>query len=81
MKFSVRLLATGSYVPDKVLSNADLQKLVDTNDEWIFSRTGIRERRILEEGLANSDMALVAAQRAYASAITHCLQKTSDKFL
>ncbi len=58
----------GSYVPDKVLTNADLEKLVDTSDEWIVSRTGIRERRILEEGKATSDMALEAAKRALTDA-------------
>jgi len=65
---SVRLAGTGSYVPEKVLSNADLERLVETDDEWIVSRTGIRERRILGEGLANSDMALAAAQRALEAA-------------
>ena len=41
-----RITAIGSYVPDRILSNADLQGMVDTNDEWIVQRTGIRERRI-----------------------------------
>jgi 3-oxoacyl-[acyl-carrier-protein] synthase-3 len=49
------------FVPDKVLSNADLEKMVDTNDEWIRTRTGIRERRILEKG-ATSDMAVKAVE-------------------
>ncbi len=55
------ITAVGHYVPDKVLTNADLEKMVDTNDEWIVTRTGIRERRILENG-ATSDMAVRAAQ-------------------
>ena len=42
----VHIVGTGSYVPDRVLTNADLEKLVDTTDEWIVSRSGIRERRI-----------------------------------
>ena len=49
------ITAVGHYVPDKILSNADLERMVDTTDEWIRTRTGIRERRILENG-ASSDM-------------------------
>lgn len=44
------ITAVGHYVPEKVLSNADLEKMVDTSDEWIRTRTGIRERRVLETG-------------------------------
>lgn len=55
------ITAVGHYVPDKILTNADLEKMVDTNDEWIVTRTGIRERRILERG-ATSDMAARAAE-------------------
>jgi len=61
---SAVISGVGSYVPDRVLTNADLEKMVDTNDEWIVSRTGIRERRILEEGKATSDMAVEAGKRA-----------------
>ena len=53
------ITAVGHYVPDKILSNADLEKMVDTTDEWIRTRTGIRERRILENG-ATSDLAAPA---------------------
>ncbi len=56
------ITAIGHYVPEKVLTNADLEKMVDTSDEWIVTRTGIRERRILEHG-ATSDMAVKAAQK------------------
>jgi 3-oxoacyl-[acyl-carrier-protein] synthase III len=56
------ITAVGHYVPDKILSNADLEKMVDTTDEWIVSRTGIRERRILEHG-ATSDLAAKAVQQ------------------
>ncbi|MEK7250696.1 MAG: beta-ketoacyl-ACP synthase III [Bacteroidota bacterium] len=56
------ITAVGHYVPEKILSNADLEKMVDTTDEWIRSRTGIRERRILEHG-ATSDMGVAAAQQ------------------
>ncbi len=59
-----RIVGTGAYVPERVLSNLDLEKMVDTSDQWIRERTGIRERRIAREGEATSDMALVAAQRA-----------------
>jgi 3-oxoacyl-[acyl-carrier-protein] synthase-3 len=54
----------GAYVPDRVLTNADLEKLVETSDEWIVTRTGISERRIVGEGQATSDMAVEAARRA-----------------
>jgi len=54
--------AVGHYVPDKILSNADLEKMIDTNDEWIRTRTGIRERRILTEG-ATSDMVSAPQKR------------------
>ncbi len=60
----VRFVGTGSAVPDKVLTNADLEGMVDTSDEWITTRTGIRERRIAPPGMVTSDLALPAAQRA-----------------
>jgi 3-oxoacyl-[acyl-carrier-protein] synthase-3 len=59
-----RIIGTGRALPDKVLTNADLEKIVDTTDEWIVSRTGIRERRIAAEDEALSDFAVPAAERA-----------------
>ena len=59
----VAITAVGHYVPERVLSNADLETMVDTTDEWIVTRTGIRERRILEKG-ATSDMGARAAENA-----------------
>jgi 3-oxoacyl-[acyl-carrier-protein] synthase-3 len=60
-KITAAITAIGGYVPEKKLTNFDLEKLVDTNDEWIMSRTGIKERRILDvPGLATSDMAMHA---------------------
>ena len=47
-KITAAITAVGKYIPDDVLTNADLEKMVDTNDEWIISRTGIKERRILK---------------------------------
>ena len=62
-KLKAAITAVGGYVPEDVLSNADLEKMVDTNDEWITSRTGIRERRILrKKGWAASDMAAEAVR-------------------
>lgn len=61
---SVGILGTGAYLPEKVLTNADLEKMVDTNDEWIVSRTGIRERRIAASDEAASDLATQAARQA-----------------
>ncbi len=60
-KLRAAITAVGHYVPEKVMTNAELEKLVDTNDEWIRSRTGISERRILEQG-ATSDLAVPAVQ-------------------
>jgi 3-oxoacyl-[acyl-carrier-protein] synthase-3 len=57
----VKLAGLSTYVPPKVLTNADLEKLVDTNDEWILQRTGIRERHIAEPGVATSDLSREAA--------------------
>ena len=60
----VGILGTGSYVPEKIMTNDDLAKIVDTNDEWITVRTGIKERRIVDENEGTSDLAFRAAQRA-----------------
>jgi 3-oxoacyl-[acyl-carrier-protein] synthase-3 len=59
-----RILGTGSYLPARILTNADLEKLVDTNDQWIVERTGIRERHIAAEGEFTSDLATRAARAA-----------------
>jgi len=58
------ILGTGSAVPGKVLTNFDLEKIVDTNDEWIRERSGIERRHILEDGKTNSDLATLAAEKA-----------------
>ncbi|MEO7251893.1 MAG: 3-oxoacyl-ACP synthase, partial [Arenimonas sp.] len=63
-----RIAGTGSYLPEKVLTNADLEKMVDTNDEWIVSRSGIRERHIAAEGETTGDLAFHAATRALQAA-------------
>jgi len=63
-----RILGTGSYLPDRILTNADLEKLVETNDQWIVDRTGIRERHIAAEGEFTSDLATQAARAALESA-------------
>jgi 3-oxoacyl-[acyl-carrier-protein] synthase-3 len=59
-----RIAGTGSYLPERVLTNADIEKLVDTSDEWIRDRTGISERRIAAEGQTTGDLAEIAARRA-----------------
>ncbi|RKQ32620.1 beta-ketoacyl-ACP synthase III [Oceanobacillus halophilus] len=61
---SVGFLGIGHYVPPKVVTNKDLEKIVDTNDEWIRTRTGIEERRIAEDDMNTSDMAYLAALHA-----------------
>jgi len=58
------IIGTGSYLPEKVLTNFDLEKMVDTSDEWIFTRTGIRERHVVGGDTATSDLAVEAARRA-----------------
>jgi 3-oxoacyl-[acyl-carrier-protein] synthase-3 len=59
-----RIIGVGAYLPGKVVTNHDLSKMVDTSDEWIVQRTGIHERRFVEDGETTSDMALAAAQAA-----------------
>ena len=61
-----QISALGTYVPPRLLTNADLEKMVDTNDQWIVERTGIRERHIVDKGVATSDLAVEAAKRALA---------------
>lgn len=57
-----KITAVGTYTPPRVLTNADLEKMVDTNNEWIVTRVGIRERHIVEKGVATSDLAVEAAK-------------------
>ncbi len=63
-KRTVSIIGTGSHLPERVLTNAELEKLVDTTDEWITTRTGIKERRIAADGETTSDMAANAARAA-----------------
>lgn len=63
-----RVTGTGSYLPAKILTNADLEKMVDTTDEWIFDRTGIRQRHIAADDETTSDLALQASLRALEAA-------------
>ncbi|HUU37355.1 MAG TPA: beta-ketoacyl-ACP synthase III [Candidatus Desulfaltia sp.] len=63
-KRRVKIASTGFYAPEKILTNADLEKMVDTTDEWIVSRSGIKERRIASADQATSDLCIEAARRA-----------------
>jgi 3-oxoacyl-[acyl-carrier-protein] synthase-3 len=63
-----RITGTGSYLPEKVLTNRDLESIVETSDDWIVARTGIRERHVAAEGQLTSDLALEASRRALAAA-------------
>lgn len=65
---AIRIAGTGSYVPDRILTNSDLEKMVETSDEWIRTRTGIEERHIASPEQATSDLALEAAKKALESA-------------
>jgi 3-oxoacyl-[acyl-carrier-protein] synthase III len=62
-RIAAKITGVAGYVPPKVLTNADLEKMVDTSDEWIQTRTGIRERHIVENGAASSDLATAAAKQ------------------
>ncbi len=64
----VSIIGTGSYVPEKVLTNQDLEEIVETSDEWIYARTGMRERRIAAPEQASSDLGAEAAKKAIADA-------------
>ena len=65
---SIKIAGTGSYLPERILTNADLEKMVDTSDEWIRTRTGISERHIAADGQCTSDLASEAARRAMEAA-------------
>jgi 3-oxoacyl-[acyl-carrier-protein] synthase-3 len=71
-----RIISTGSYVPESIITNRDLEKIIDTSDEWIMERTGIRERRIADASQATSDLAYEAAQKALKKA--HLKSKDID---
>jgi len=60
----VRISGTGSFLPEKILTNADFERMVDTSDEWIITRTGIKQRHVIEPGTATSDLAAEASRRA-----------------
>ncbi len=64
----IKITGTGFYAPDKILTNFDLEKMVDTSDEWIITRTGIKERRIASEDQATSDLAVEASRMALKNA-------------
>src|SRR5205809_7405378 len=61
---TVSIIGTGSYMPDKILTNEELYRMVDTSDEWITTRTGIKERRVASKDETTSDMAAKAALKA-----------------
>src|SRR6188474_1337794 len=67
-KRTVSIIGTGSYLPSRVLTNADLEKMVDTSDDWIITRTGIKERRIAAEDECTSDLAAKAGLSALENA-------------
>lgn len=67
-QYGAIIVGTGSHLPEKRLTNADLSKMVDTNDEWITQRTGIRERRIAADGETTASLATIAARNAIAAA-------------
>jgi len=60
----IGIIGTGSYLPERVMTNFDFEKILDTSDEWIYTRTGIRERRIADQDVATSDLSKVASERA-----------------
>ena len=66
--FSAGIIGVGSYVPGNIITNKDLERIVDTTDEWILNRTGIRERRIADDNQAASDLGTIAANKALKNA-------------
>lgn len=64
----IGIIGTGHFLPEKILTNADLERMVDTTDEWITTRTGIKQRRIVKPGVATSDIAAIAAKEALENA-------------
>jgi 3-oxoacyl-[acyl-carrier-protein] synthase-3 len=64
----IGIIGTGSYVPEKVLHNTDIEKFLDTSDEWIYTRTGVRERRVAEPGVGVSSLCKIAGERAMEAA-------------
>ncbi|MDX8414693.1 beta-ketoacyl-ACP synthase III [Intestinicryptomonas porci] len=68
MNKSIIIAGTGSYLPEKIITNHDIAKTVDTSDEWVYTRSGIKERRIAKSEEAASDMALISAKRAIENA-------------
>src|SRR5258707_10885751 len=67
MQVRAKISSVGTYVPPRLLTNADLEKMVATNDQWITERRGIRERHIVDKGVATSDLAVEAAKRCLAA--------------
>src|SRR5258708_14571064 len=67
MRVRAKISSVGTYVPPRLLTNADLEKMVATNDQWITERTGVRERHIVDKGVATSDLAVGAAERGLAA--------------
>lgn len=68
MPLRSKIIGTGSYLPDIIINNSDLEKLVDTSDEWIIERTGIKQRRVVKDGETTSDLCLEASKRALQAA-------------
>ncbi len=68
MPLRSKIIGTGSFLPDKIINNSDLEKLVNTSDEWITERTGIKQRRVVSKGESTSDLCLEASKRALQAA-------------
>ena len=68
MQYRSIVMGSGSYLPERVVTNAELSERVDTSDDWIQTRTGIKQRHIAADGELTSDLALAAAERALAHA-------------
>ena len=58
----IAIVGTGSYLPERIMTNFDIEKFLDTSDEWIYTRTGIKERRIAHKDMATSDLCKVACE-------------------
>ena len=71
-----KIAGTGRYLPEKILTNADLEKLVDTTDEWIRTRTGVERRHVASEDQTTSDLCVEAAKRRWSPRMSRLMTST-----
>jgi hypothetical protein len=73
-----KIAGTGHFLPDRVITNADLEQLVETSDDWIWERSGIRERRFVPDDVTNTDLATEASRAGTSRAMACCYRRNSS---